>query len=105
MDAPPCVQAGRMAGASESVAVLSVVIIQVIGPNPDRVSITFSADTAGAFVSTMADMGGAGGLSVAPASGPVTLSVQTHGQMVQRAWFGQMAAATGTLHIFEASMN
>ena len=68
---------------------------QVLGPNPSRTAITFSAPSVATFVSFAPKVLGsvADGIALAKGASPLDLTLAQHGSIVQDAWWAVAQAA------------
>jgi len=85
-------------------APISTTAALVIGPNDQRVALMFSTPSnAGTFYTVSTDPGVTlgGGVNLLPTVGPVTLTIETHGDVVQRPWYGIASSGMATIGIIE----
>lgn len=95
------VRLGRESNGQSLVVPLSTVSGLAIGESLTRMALVFPGPLAGNVTYSLQNPAVSGqGLVLNASSGPFSLDIQTHGDLVRRAWYAVADAGTPTVQIF-----
>jgi hypothetical protein len=94
----------KVSGTVRTAALKDTEATLVVGPSEKRVALVFSPPAGSDTyytISTEPGLALGGGINVLPTGGPVTITVDTHGDAAMRSWYA-IASAPMTIGYLEA---